>query len=345
MAERSFLSARNRDILNSIVQSYIETGEPVASRTISQSRDTHLSPASIRNVMAELCDEGYLAQPHTSAGRIPTEKAFRSYIDSLSCTRLLNSELERLRADLSRLGSMEERVERSSHILSGMTHGFCIAAAIPASSQVLDQIELVPLSGQRVLMIVVTKDHIVRNRVVTLNEALSEEQLVPLRNYVNRNFSGWRLVQVRVEMQRRLAEERAAYDAVLRTLTILYAKGLLDVEAEPEIHAEGVSNLIGVQLHLTHERMRELLSALEEKERILQLLDRFLEQPAGEVAVHLGLAEAHPVMRDLSLIGVTLALAGGLSAKIAVLGPMRMNYSKAISAVTHMGEAFQSLPS
>src|SRR6185437_11561303 len=173
MAEQSFLSARNRDILHSIVRSYIETGEPVASRALSQSRETHLSPASIRNVMAELCENGYLAQPHTSAGRVPTEKAFQSYVDSLSSTRLLTSELERLRAQLARLGSVEERVERSSHILSGMTHGFCIAAAIPPSAQVLDQIELVPLADRRVLMIVVTKDHIVRNRVVVLDEALS----------------------------------------------------------------------------------------------------------------------------------------------------------------------------
>lgn len=345
MAERSFLSARNRDILHSIVQSYIETGEPVASRTISQDRDTNLSPASIRNVMAELCEEGYLAQPHTSAGRVPTERAFRSYVESLTSTRVLTSELERLRAQLARLGSLEERVERSSHILSEMTHGFCIAAAIPASSQVLDQIELVPLADRRVLMIVVTKDHFVRNRVVVLDEALSPERLSSLRNYVNHNFSGWTLVQVRSEMRRRLAEERAAYDAVLCTLTVLYAKGLLDVELEPEVHMEGASNLVGVQLHLTQERMRELFRALEEKTHILQLLDRFLEQPGGAVAVRVGLGEAHPVMRELSLIGVSLALGAGLCAKIAVLGPMRMNYSKAISAVTHMGEAFQSLPS
>ena len=258
MAEQSFLSARNRDILHSIVRSYIETGEPVASRALSQSRETHLSPASIRNVMAELCENGYLAQPHTSAGRVPTEKAFQSYVDSLSSTRLLTSELERLRAQLARLGSVEERVERSSHILSGMTHGFCIAAAIPPSAQVLDQIELVPLADRRVLMIVVTKDHIVRNRVVVLDEALSADQLLSLRNYVNHNFSGWTLIQVRAELKRRLAEERAAYDAVLRTLTILCAKGLLDVELEPEVHVEGASNLVGVQLHLNEERMREL---------------------------------------------------------------------------------------
>src|SRR5450432_1375128 len=134
------LNFRYRDILTSIVRAYIDTGEPVGSRTISKRRQNALSPASIRNVMADLFDEGYLAQPHTSAGRVPTEKAFRSYVESLNYEHLLVSELERMRKDLSHAGSLEERVERSSHMLSEMTLGFCIAAAIPASMQILDPI-------------------------------------------------------------------------------------------------------------------------------------------------------------------------------------------------------------
>jgi heat-inducible transcriptional repressor len=130
----------------------------------------------------------------------------------------------------------------------------------------------------------------------------------------------------------------------LKKLTLLYSKGLLDVGLSPEIHLEGTSNLVGLDLHLTREKMRDLFRTLEEKKKILQLLDRFLEQPGGQVAVQVGLSEANPSMRELSLIGVTVALPGGLSAKIAVLGPMRMNYERVISAVLHMGQAFQSVP-
>lgn len=344
MADRTYLSSRDRDILHSIVRSYIETGEPVASRALSRERQDPLSPASIRNVMADLCEEGYLAQPHTSAGRIPTQKAFQSYIASLNFGRVAESELARLRHELSRADSMERQVERSSQMLTEMTRGLGIAAAFPESAQVLDQMELIPLAGRRVLMVVVTKDRMVRNRVVTLDEAIPQDELVSIRNYMNHNFSGWQLSRVRLELRRRLAEERAAYDAVLRKLTVLYAKGLLDIEPEPEVHMEGAGNLMGADLHLTQEKMRDLFRALEEKKRILQLLDRFLEQPSGEVAVRVGLGEVHPGMRELSLIGVTISLGGGLSAKIAVVGPMRMNYAKAISAVLHMGGAFQSLP-
>ena len=144
-------------------------------------------------------------------------------------------------------------------------------------------------------------------------------------------------------LRHRLEQQSAAYDSILKKLAVLYTKGLLDIEVSPEVYLEGASNLVGLDLHLTREKMRELFRALEEKKRILHLLDRFLEQSGGEVMVQVGLGEAHPSMRELSLIGVAVALNGGVCAKIAVLGPMRMNYEKAISAVLHMGQAFQSV--
>jgi len=335
---------REMDVLHAIVQSYIESGVPVASRTISRRRRDSLSPASIRNVMADLCEAGYLSQPHTSAGRVPTEKAFRCYVQRLAKGRVLLAELERLKSELGLIETMEGRVECSSRMLTEMTHSVGIAAAIPTSSQILDQIELIGLTDQRVLMVVVTRDQTVRNRVVTLDEAIRQEELGSIRNYINRNFSGWSLSEIHVELQLRLEQANAAYDAILKKLTLLYSKGLLDIGLSPEVHLEGTSNLLGLDLHLTREKMRELFRTLEEKKKILQLLDRFLEQPAGEVAVQVGLSEASPNMRELSLIGVTVALPSGLSAKIAVLGPMRMNYERVISAVLHMGQAFQSLP-
>jgi heat-inducible transcriptional repressor len=338
------MTEREIDILHSIVESYIQSGRPVASRTIARHRKDNLSPASIRNVMAELCDAGYLSQPHTSAGRLPTEKAFRSYVQSLARSRLLIAELQRLRNELSLLTTMEARVERSSHMLMEMTSSVGITAAIPTSSQTLDQVELIGLADYRVLMIVVTRDRMVRNRVVSLGEPVSQVELGSIRNYLNRNFSGWTLSEIHSELKRRLEQQSAAYDELLKKLTLLYSKGLLDIDIAPEIHLEGASNLVGLDLHLTREKLRELFHTLEEKKRILHLLDRFLEQPAGELAVQVGLADVHPSMRELSLIGVSITLAGGLSAKIAVLGSMRMNYGKAMSAVYHVGQAFRGLP-
>jgi len=193
-------------------------------------------------------------------------------------------------------------------------------------------------------MILVTRDRMVHNRVVALEEPTTPEELSSIRNYVNRNFSGWQLGDARRELLRRIDEERAVYDQMMRKLTVLYQKGLLEVDSLPEIHMEGASNLVGLDLHLTREKMRDLLRALEEKKRLMELLDRFLEQPEGELEVRIGLEDAHPAMKEFALIGITLALPNGLSAKIAVLGPMRMQYEKVMAAVLHIGRTFQSLP-
>jgi heat-inducible transcriptional repressor len=214
-----------------------------------------------------------------------------------------------------------------------------IAAAIPASSQALDQVELVSLGDHRVMVVVVTRDRMIRNRVVALEGPISQPELERIRNYINHNFAGWVLSEVRLELQRRLEAESAAYDAILRRLTSLYAQGLFDIEMDPEIHLEGASYLVGLDLHMTRERMHELFRALEEKKRILELLDRFLEQPPGQLAVQVGLGEVHPSMRELALIGLAVPLGGGLIARFAVLGPLRMNYVHAMSAVMHVGRA------
>ena len=336
------LPTRHREILSSIVREYIETGEPIGSRTISRRRSDALSPASIRNAMADLADEGYLSQPHTSAGRVPTEKAFRYYVRSLTVKRVALAEAERLRNEFNSLDTVGACVERSSHILVELTSNVGIAAAIPALAQELDQIELVPLADRRVLMILVTRDHMVRNRVVALDEPASPEDLASIRNYVNQSFSGWQLGEARRELLRRMAEERALYDAVMRKLQLLCQKGLLQVDTLPEVHMEGASNLLGLDLHLTREKMRELLCALEEKKRLIEMLDRFLEQPPGELEVHVGLEAAHPAMKDLALIGMTVRMVSGLPAKVAVLGPMRMHYERVMAAVLQTSRALES---
>jgi heat-inducible transcriptional repressor len=336
------LKGRHLEVLNSIIRAYIETGEPVGSGTISRCRNIPLSSASIRNVMAELAEEGYLSQPHTSAGRVPTEKAFRFYVRSLSAGRLASFEADRLRSAFNTLDTIAARIERSSHILMELTRNVGIALALPALSQELDQIELVPMADRRVLMILVTRDHIVHNRVVAMEQPVSPEELISARNYINRSFCGWQLGAARRELLRRMTEERALYDAVLRNLQTLCEKGLLDVDTSPEVHMEGVSNLLGLDLHLTREKMRELLRALEEKKRLIELLDRFLEQPAGELEVHVGLEEAHPSMKDLSLIGMTVRMASGVPVKVAVLGPMRMHYERAMGAVLQTSLALES---
>jgi heat-inducible transcriptional repressor len=339
MRTHTALRARHWEILGSLVRQYIETGEPVGSRTLSQFQNQKLSPASIRNAMADLADEGYLSQPHTSAGRVPTEKAFRFYVGSLKERRMAQPEAARLHDELAGLDNLEARVQRSSHILVELTRNVGIAAALHPSAQELDQIELVPLADHRVLIVLVTRDHMVRHRAVMLDEPASPEELANIRNYVNRNFSGWRLGEARRELVRRMHEERELYQETTRKLQALCQKGLLLVDTSPEVHMDGASNLLGLDLHLTREKMRELLHALEEKARLVEMLDRFLELPPGELGVYVGLEQVHPAMKELALIGVTVRMESGVPARVAVLGPMRMHYERVMGAVLETSRA------
>lgn len=337
----SSLPHRTAEILHSIVSAYIDSGEPVASRTISRRNSAHLSPASIRNIMADLSEDGFLSQPHTSAGRVPTAKAFRAYVQSIVVSRGMSLEAMRLRNEIRNLDSMDARVEHSSHVLTQISRNMGIAAAIPTDNQILHHVELVSIADKRVLMVMVTKDRLVRDHVVTTDRVLSQDELTSIRNYLNHHFSGWTFSAIQQELNKRMDEERAAYDEILQRLNVLLEKGLLDFGMSPTLHTEGASNLVGLDLHLTKERLRELFRTLEEKRRILELLERFLDS-ADDVAVQVGLGDVHQAMDELSLIGVTVHLPGGMSARIAVLGPMRMNYERVMSAVYHVGQALQA---
>ncbi len=290
--------------------------------------------------MADLEDEGFLSQPHTSAGRVPTEKAFRAYVTSLVAKPMPASDSRRLLSQFSGIGSLRGRVEHSCRVLTEISQAVGIAAAIQAGDQELEHIELIGLSERRVLIVVVTKDGGASNRVLTLDQQLSSDDLTSLRNYINWNFAGWHLGDARREIQRRIEEERAACDAILGHLTVLARKDFLASDRLPDIHMEGTSNLVGLDLHLTRERMRDLFRTLEEKKRVAEILDRFLDGSPG-LGVQIGLAEAHPSMKELALIGMTVQLPGGLTTRVAVLGPLRMNYGRVMSAVIEIGRAFE----
>lgn len=344
MTTPNSLSSRDANILHTIVESFIETGEPVGSLALSRTARSGLSSASIRNVMAELAEQGFLSQSHASAGRLPTLRAIETYVKSLA-VRVVSAELSRMRAELHRAQTVEETVERSSRILTELTRNVGIVAAIPAGEQTLDRVELVALPAGKVLMIVVTGDGRVRNQTIDLKESLDGGELVSIRNYLNENFAGWTLPDVRSEIEKRLDTESATYDSVLRRLMQLHMRGLLEIALDPEFHMDGTSNLVGIDLHLTRAAMRDLFRTLEEKKRLLAMLDRFIAQDTEQADIQVGLAEVHPALANFALIGGSVQLSNGMSAKVAVLGPVRMNYSRALSAVVQMQQAIRSVAS
>lgn len=347
------LTGRSLEILNAIIKSYIATGEPVPSKVVSRKRKDHLSPASVRNVMAQLEAEGYLTHPHTSAGRVPTEKALRHHVQNLSTQRLQPSEADFVETSLLEASSLEDRMGRSSHVLAALTRQLGVVVLAPLSDAVLQQVQLLALSEKRVLIVLVARGDVVRNRIVTVSEEIAPDELERIANYVNRNFNGWRLSEVRREIHRRMEEERAAYDAILRRLRVLCVQGFLAADAEPQVYLEGTSNLIGAMQGPGLERVRALVQALEEKQKLIELLDECMRgeisiAPAGGVrtealCVRIGLEDAYPAMKDFALIGAVCQLRTGLAGRIAVIGPTRMQYARVLSAVVHVANVFQSL--
>ena len=342
MKQESELSTRSLEVLQAIVREYISTGEPVASRAISRARRDNLSAATIRNVMADLVDEGYLEQPHTSAGRVPTAKAFQRYVQSLVPRNLPVADMDRLRSQLSGSGSAVQRAEQTCHILTGMTRNVGIAAAIPSFSATLDCVELVSLGEDRVLIVVVTEDQAVHNKIVNLGETVSQDDLNSIRNYVNHHLSGLSLLRARAELERHLAADSANYDRLMKRLSLFHRMGLLHIDLDPEVFTEGASHLVALDLHVTREKLKHLLETLEEKSRLLRLLDLFLASNQEGIAVQVGLHEIHPILSDFSLIGTSVRLSDGSLTRLAVLGPLRMNYERVIATVKHVSQAVVS---
>jgi heat-inducible transcriptional repressor len=335
------LPAKKRNILYAIVEAYLETGEAVSSSAIAQRRigAAAISPATIRNAMSELSELGLLSQPHTSAGRIPTAAAIQAYVSSLQHVRANAGDVTKLQQKLQGIESWQSRVEEGSHVLTELARNVAITAALPPSSEVLHQVEILPLSGTQYLLVVITADRAVHNHVVSLERVLDPVNLQQMRNYLNAEFAGWALAEARLEIERRLRAERGHYDQLLRDLELFHRRGLLHGVSAPTVYLDGAAYLVGLDLHLTRERMRELFHALEQKKQILQLLDQYLQQGDGMPMVQVGLGDAHPAMADLSLVGMHVKLPAGMAARVAVLGPLRLNYARTIAAVMEVSQA------
>lgn len=343
------LEGRNREILATTVRTYIATGEPVGSRTISRKRRDGLSAATIRNIMSDLEEAGYLEQPHTSAGRVPTEEAYRFYVEHVARPeRYQNRGDEELIRQISRgeSESTEAILERASHVLSIIGQNVGVVVAATAADTVLQEMQFVALFGQRVLAILVPRGAPVRSRVIRLDERMPQEELDRIANYLNQNFRGWSLEAARREIVRRLEEERALYDELLRHLAVLWRQGLLDAETGTGVYLEGASHLLGRPELSNPQLLRDLLRALEEKERLARLLTRYIQAAgsSGETGprVVIGLQADSPI-RAFALIGAPCATSEGLAGRVAVLGPPRMQYERVICAVSQvarlLGEA------
>src|ERR1700723_697869 len=337
------ISPRDRLVLNAIIELYIATGEPVASQTVARQLDSKdgMSAATIRNVMAALGDAGLLEQPHTSAGRCPTAAAFRLYVEQLNGnTRpiaLTQERRDQIEDSFAGVSSRQQFLERTSHVLALISSGVGVAMAAQSETYWLDHIHFSRISAGRVLAVVVTKSGVVLDRVLTLDRDLSLTELESAAAFLNLNFRGWSIERIRTELARRLEQERSEYDQLMRSIDELCRKGALEQDtAVQSIFIVGVANLVAGEAD--GERLRRLLNALETKQRLIELLDAYVDARQQSVRVVVGLEETIPEMRNLVLIGAPARWGTQSLGTVAVIGSTRIPYQETINAVSFISQ-------
>ena len=352
MAER--LTARQWAILSAIVESYVATGEPIGSGTISRLGHDGgtISPATVRNEMAALADAGLLEQPHTSAGRVPTAQAFRMYVDQLSggsriaAAMLPARSRQEIDSSLAGVSGTQALLERTSHVLATLSSGVGVALAAASDGDLLEHVHFSRLAPRRVLAVVVTKSGMVRDRVLALDRELSSQDLQTATSFLNENFRGWSVERVRAEIGRRLDLERSEYQRVLQAVEQLWRETVPEVSTDQRhtVYVGGVSNLIGgVGSSDDRERLRELLVALETKERVVELLNAYIDTRQESVRVVFDLEEQAPEMAGLVLIAAPARMAGERRGTVGVIGTKRINYEQTMNAVSYIAQVFDRM--
>lgn len=329
------LSERSRRLLATLVREYIETGEPVASQVLAQKSGLGVSSATVRNVLAQLEELGYVHQPHTSAGRVPTDRGYRVFVDLLLESRKrarppLSVE-HHLRQQAGRSPLLEDLLVSVSHMVSRAARhvGFALADTHGA---ILQRIEFVPLGARRVLVVVVSRGNQVSQKIVESAEDVRPEDLVQAANYLNTEFAGLELLSVREAVLARLQQERTLYDELRGRALRLAQQTLEDLPSQPAFHVEGAASLLGGESGdgVSPATLRALLEMMEEKARMVHLLNQYIDGPGLTVVI--GAEHTAPDLRPFSLIAST-ARDGNTIRTVGVIGPTRMHYSRAITLV------------
>lgn len=325
------------------MDTYIASGEPVGSRTLARGKAQGLSAATIRNVMADLADAGYLQQPHTSAGRVPTAAAYRFYVDQLTGkARLSPADESVIQQQLHGISDVQEFLERTSQVLSLVSHGVGVAVSLTGPKNALDHVYFSRLAEHKVLAVVVTHAGVVRDRVLRVERDLPQADLDLAARYINDNFRGWTMDAVRAEIAQLIEQERGEYDRLAQSIAQLYQQGALAPDPAGEaVYIGGAANLIGSEED--QERLRELLHTLEEKQRVADLLAAYLDARQEAVRVVIGLEDTLPGMRNLVLIGAPARVGNEVMGSLAVLGPTRIDYEHTITAVQYIARLFDRI--
>jgi heat-inducible transcriptional repressor len=351
-----FPDTRGQAILSAIINEHLITGEPIGSKIIAEkfSNVSGLSSATIRNVMGELEDFGFVEQPHTSAGRVPTDKGYRFFVDHLlGVLSMTNEDLSLINGEfgigeIDKSETPDKLLERTSHLLSALSKNVGIVVSPSLAKDRLQHIEFVNLSDRRILVILVSAPNIVHNKIIRLKENFSNEDLERTARYLNAEFRGKSLAEIRAAILKLMHEETALFDKMLQTAMILCSESIESEDAtHGEVYVDGASNILSKRDFADLDRVRELLRTIEEKSRLVQILTEcIVRDPSVKDDVQVVIGSENPAesMQRCTLITAPYRIGGGETmGTLTVLGPTRIEYARMISIVSYVARTLEKM--
>jgi heat-inducible transcriptional repressor len=330
---------RNRQILADIVRTYIESGEPVSSRAISARFEETLSTATIRNVMAELEEGGFLYQPHTSAGRVPTAAAYRFFAQEIASQATISAvDKDWIRREMGSPTNAAEITERAGHVLAEVSNGLGIIVSPPMGKTVLDHARMWLLPDGRVVVVLISGGN-TRDKVLRPSRRFSQPELDATADFLNRHYSGWTLETIREDLLQKLANERERYEGIVQSALTLCDPAVFGDDLARQVHVEGTAQMVSGLDFTSQAQLRDLLEAIEEKHRLVTVLNACIETPEP-VHVQIGVKEISERGENLALISAPYMRNDLVQGSLGVLGPTRMHYERAMTAVAYVAQLF-----
>jgi heat-inducible transcriptional repressor len=344
MQDHVHLEKRLREILGAIVRQYVASGAPVGSKAVAASLPESLSSATIRNCMAELEAAGFLSQPHISAGRVPTDQAYRFYVDSIMGAAPLGPDTEKyIEQALGRSVDEPERLmARASRLLAEVSHHVGLVLGPASFEKVLEHVKFVKLSERRVLVVIVSRPDLVENKVVRLDEEVSQAELDSAADYLNSEFQGWSLRAIRVQVFKRLEEMKSVCDRLLSNVAELFSMGALEGDENGLLFVDGTSRIVEAP-EFDARKIKDLLATFEQKARLVRILNTCLGSSGPGVRALIGRENPESDMQQCALIVAPFHYRHHAVGALGVVGPTRMEYDRAIRMVEYVAHLCSKL--
>lgn len=329
------LSERKLKILHAIIQNYLETGEPVGSRTISKYTDLNLSSATIRNEMADLEELGYILQPHTSAGRIPSDQGYRLYVDMLmeEKEQELNEMQEQM---LDKADRMEQLLSQAARVLANSTNYATMVSTPVSSANKLKFIQLSTVDEEQIIAVIVLGGNVIKNKIINVEEPLSNENLLKLNMLLNTTLTGMSIEEINLGLIARLKEQAGIHSGVVGNVLDAVAE-VIQVDNDMQIYTSGATNIFKYPELSDKQSAQEIISAFEEKQQLNELVTQTLARE-DNTGIQVYIGDETPVqnMKDCSVVTATYELGEGMKGTIGIIGPKRMDYEHVLKSMKRL---------